>query len=402
MELGRRDLLLSAAAVVASSAGVARAASDRPLGYAIVGLGTYGLGVIIPQFANCTHSRLAAVVSGDAAKAKRVAAEHGLPDRSVYSYATFDSIRDNPDVDIVYVCLPNSMHVEYTVRAARAGKHVMCEKPMAVSVAECETMIAACKTAGRKLMIGYRCHFEPFNLEAMRLARTGAAGKIRYVRSEHGFVQHDPSVWRLKRALAGGGSLMDMGVYSLQAARYMTGEEPIAVTARESTDRRDPRFTEVEDIIDWTLEFPSGVIASCQSMYSANQNHVLLMGDQGRIELEPATRYDGNHMWLGKDGREREITPPPGPGRPSLPGSSIILHNASARVRSRSSRAKRGCVICGSSRRSIDRRVRDGRSGWMPAHDMVHRRRTVRGARVGIGGVGADAARRSDGLCRCG
>ncbi|UAJ10190.1 Gfo/Idh/MocA family protein [Glacieibacterium megasporae] len=320
MDLGRRDLLLSAAAVVAGSSTIARGATDRPLGYAIVGLGTYGLGVIIPQFANCTHSRLAAVVSGDAAKAKRVAAEHGLPDRSVYSYATFDSIRDNPDVDIVYVCLPNSMHVEYTVRAARAGKHVMCEKPMAVSVAECETMIAACKAAGRKLMIGYRCHFEPFNLEATRLARSGAAGKIRYVRSEHGFVQRDPSVWRLKRALAGGGSLMDMGIYSLQAARYMTGEEPTAVTARESTDRRDPRFTEVEDIIEWTLEFPSGAIAGCQSMYSANQNHVLLMGDQGRIELEPATRYDGNHMWLGQDGREREIMPPPGPGKTQFAG----------------------------------------------------------------------------------
>lgn len=320
MEIGRRDLLLSAAALTVGSSAIARAAPDRPLGYAIVGLGRYGLDVIIPQFANCTHSRLAAVVSGDPAKAKRVAAEHGLPDRSVYSYDTFDRIRDNPDVDIVYVCLPNSMHADYTVRAARAGKHVMCEKPMAVSVAECERMIAACKAANRKLMIGYRCHFEPFNLEAMRLARTGVAGKIRYVRSEHGFVQGDPSAWRLKRALAGGGSLMDMGVYSLQAARYMTGEEPVAVTARESTDRRDPRFTEVEDMIEWTLEFPSGAIAGCQSMYSANQNHILLMGDKGRIELEPATRYDGNHMWTGRDGREREVTPPPGPAKTQFAG----------------------------------------------------------------------------------
>ncbi|AIT05400.1 glucose-fructose oxidoreductase [Sphingomonas taxi] len=320
MDIGRRDLLLSAAALTVGSSAIGRAAPDRPLGYAIVGLGSYGLGVIIPQFANCTHSRLAAVVSGDAAKAQRVAAEHGLPARSVYSYANFDTIRDNPDVDIVYVCLPNSMHAEYTIRAAKAGKHVMCEKPMAVSVAECEAMIAACKKANRKLMIGYRCHFEPFNLEAMRLARTGAAGKIRYVRTEHGFTQGSPSAWRLKRALAGGGSLMDMGVYSLQAARYMTGEEPIAVTARESTDRRDPRFTEVEDMIEWTLEFPSGAIAGCQSMYSANQNHILLMGDKGRIELEPATRYDGNHMWLGRDGREREVTPPAGPAKTQFAG----------------------------------------------------------------------------------
>ncbi|MDP1027319.1 Gfo/Idh/MocA family oxidoreductase [Sphingomonas sp. KR1UV-12] len=310
MEIERRDLLLSAAALTVGMAAPTLAASPRKLGYAIIGLGYYGLGVIIPQFRNCAHSRLAAVVSGDPAKAKRVAAEHGLPARSVYSYADFDRIRDNPDVDIVYVCLPNAMHAEYTIRAAKAGKHVLCEKPMAVSVAECEAMIAACKTANRKLMIGYRCHFEPYNLEAMRLARTGAAGKIRYVRSEHGFVQRSPDAWRLKRALAGGGSLMDMGVYSLQAARYMTGEEPVAVTARESTDRRDPRFTEVEDMIDWTLEFPSGALGGCQSMYSANQNRILLMGDKGRIELEPATRYNGNRMWVGEDGREKAITPP--------------------------------------------------------------------------------------------
>ena len=309
MDMVRRDFLIGATALAAASRAVAQG-RPRPLGYAIVGLGSYGLGRIIPEFRNCRHSRLAAVVSGDAAKAQRVAAEHGLDARSIYSYADFDRIRDNPDVDIVYVCLPNSMHAEYSIRAARAGKHVLCEKPMATSVAECEAMIAACKRAGRKLMIGYRVHFEPTNLEAMRLARSGAAGRIRYVRSEHGFVQGDPSKWRLKRALAGGGSLMDMGIYSLQAARYMTGEEPIAVTARESTDRNDPRFTEVEDMMDWTLEFPSGVIASCQSMYSANQNHILLMGDKGRIELEPATRYSGNRMWTGEDGREQEIIIP--------------------------------------------------------------------------------------------
>ncbi|WP_010187378.1 Gfo/Idh/MocA family protein [Sphingomonas sp. PAMC 26605] len=321
MNFERRNLLLLAAASAVAPEMMLRTAGAQPLaapggrklGYAIVGLGTYGLGVIIPEFARCQNSRLAAVVTGDAAKGARVAAEHGLPASAVYSYANFDSIRDNPDVDIVYVCLPNAMHADYTIRAAKAGKHVMCEKPMAISVAECEAMIAACRKADRKLMIGYRCHFEPFNLEAMRLARSGAAGNIRYVRTEHGFTQGDPSKWRLKRALSGGGSLMDMGVYSLQAARYMTGEEPIAVTARESTDRSDPRFREVEDMIEWNLEFPSGAIAGCQSMYSANQNHVLLMGDKGRIELEPATRYSGNHMWTGRDGRERELTPPPGP-----------------------------------------------------------------------------------------
>lgn len=314
MDLARRDLILSAAALSLASSSRSLATPDRPLGYAIVGLGNYGLGRIIPEFANCRHSRLAAVVSGNPAKAAKVAADHRLPPGSIYGYRDFDRIRDNPAVDIVYVCLPNAMHAEYTIRAAQAGKHVLCEKPMAVSVAEAEAMIAACRKADRQLMIGYRCHFEPYNLEAMRLAKTGTAGRIRYVRSEHGFTAGDPTMWRLKRALSGGGSLMDMGIYSLQAARYMTGEEPIAVTARESTDRRDPRFAEVEDMIDWTLEFPSGAIGSCQSSYSANHNHILLMGDKGRIELEPATGYSGQQLWVG-NGRERAVTPPPGPGK---------------------------------------------------------------------------------------
>ncbi len=319
MDLGRRDLILTAAALSLASIGTACGQPARPLGYAIVGLGGYGLGRIIPEFANCRHSRLAAVVSGDRAKAERVAADHGVPARSIYSYRDFDRIRDNPDVDIVYVCLPNALHAEYSIRAAQAGKHVMCEKPMAISVAECEAMIAACRKADRKLMIGYRSHFEPHNIEAMRLARTGAAGRIRYVRSEHGFNFGDPSAWRLKRALSGGGSLMDIGIYALQAARYMTGEEPVAVTARESTDRRDPRFAEVEDMVDFTLEFPSGALGSCQSMYSANRNQILLMGDKGRIELEPATSYSGQRMWVGGD-RDRAVTPPPGPARTQFAG----------------------------------------------------------------------------------
>ena len=317
-EVSRRDIMAGASVVAMASLlpGTAACAADpdRKLGYAIVGLGGYGLGVIIPQFVNCKQSRLAAVVSGDPDKAKRVAAQYGLPDRSIYNYANFDSIRDNPDVDIVYVCLPNSMHKEFVIRAARAGKHVMCEKPMAVSVAECEAMIAACKAAKRKLMIGYRCHFEPFNLEAIRLTHSGVIGKPKYFRSEHGFVQRDPSKWRLKRALSGGGSLMDIGIYALNASRYITQEEPISVYAHEYTDRTDPCFHEVEDRIEFELEFPSGVIASCMSMYSANQNHILMMGDKGRVELEPATRYSGNHMWTGRDGRETEITPPPPPG----------------------------------------------------------------------------------------
>ncbi len=302
------------AGAAALSIGLERAkSSDRKVGYAIVGLGSYALNNIIPQFANCRHSRLAAVVSGDPEKAKRVAGGHRLPARSIYSYETFDRIRDNPDVDVVYVILPNSMHAEYTIRAAKAGKHVLCEKPMAVSSAECEAMIAACRKAGRKLMIGYRSHFEPHNIHAMRLRRQGAVGVSRFVESEHGFPIGDPTQWRLKRALSGGGSLMDIGIYSVQALRYTSGKEPVSVTARESTDRSDPRFREVEDRIDWSFAFPSGAIGHGFSSYSSGHNHIRLTGDKGWIDMEPATSYSGQRMRVRLGGGEEQVTPPAGP-----------------------------------------------------------------------------------------
>lgn len=315
IDLHRRGLVMAAGGVLAASAvNLGWASTGRKLGYAIVGLGGYGLGRIIPQFQNCQHSRLVALVSGDPAKAKKVAQEYGVPERGIYSYNDFDRIRDNPDIDIVYVCLPVFMHAEYTIRAAQAGKHVMCEKPMAVSSAECEQMIAACRKAGKKLMIGYRSRFEPHNVEAIRLARAGAIGTIRYFRSEHGFVAGDANTWRMKKAQSGGGSLMDIGIYALQAARYTTGEEPVAVFAKETTNRSDPRFREVEDMIDFQLEFPSGAIGSCMSMYSANRNQFVLMGEKGRIELEPATAYSGQRMWVGQERSDKtEVKPPPGP-----------------------------------------------------------------------------------------
>jgi predicted dehydrogenase len=342
IDRNRRNLVLAAGGALAAGALGSNAAwaeatgagADRKLGYAVVGLGSYGLGRIIPQFKNCKNSRLVGLVSGDPVKAKRVAAEYGVLEKNIYNYQNYDSIRDNPDIDIVYVCLPVGMHAEYTIRAAKAGKHVMCEKPMAVSSAECEAMIAACRQAGKKLMIGYRCHFEPTNLEAIRRARAGEIGKLRYFRSEHGFNFGNPDAWRLKKAMSGGGSLMDMGIYALNASRYMTGEEPVAVYAVESTDKRDPRFREVEDRIAFELEFPSGVIGSCMSMYSAAQNHILLMGDKGRIELEPATAYEGNKLWVGSGHGDdkNEVTPPPGPGATQWAGqldhlSQCVLQN---------------------------------------------------------------------------
>jgi predicted dehydrogenase len=286
----------------------------RKLGYAIMGLGTYA-DVILPRFAECRHSRVAALVSGSPEKARRYAAQYGVPERSLYTYETFDTIRDNPDVDIVYVILPNGLHHEFTLRAAAAGKHVMCEKPMANTAAEAEEMVVACRAAGRKLMIGYRCHFEPNNLEAMRLTRSGELGRLRVITAEHGFNIGDPTQWRLNRALAGGGSLMDIGIYSLQAARYLTGEEPVAVTAVESTDRSDIRFREVEDTINFQLLFPSGVVANCVSSYGSHHNRYRVAGSDGWLDAEPATGYGGNRLRRGNGWQPAADHPAPDTGQ---------------------------------------------------------------------------------------
>jgi glucose-fructose oxidoreductase len=210
------------------------------------------------------------------------------------------------------VILPNGLHAEYTIRAARAGKHVLTEKPMANTVEECERMIAACRAAGKKLMVGYRSRFEPHNQEAIRMARAQELGRSRVIVADHGFNIGNPEQWRLKRELSGGGSLMDIGIYSLQAARYLTGEEPVAVTALEHTDRSDPRFREVEDTINFQLRFPSGVIANCVSTYSSPHNRYRLVGTRGWLDLEPATGYSGQSMRVQLGNSTTAYVPPAG------------------------------------------------------------------------------------------
>lgn len=313
----RRDIVKGIGAAMVAGAvapGVARSAAadpNRKLGYAVVGLGSYATNQIMPQFRNCEHARLVALVSGTPAKLDRYGAEYGIPRTHWYNYQNYEGMRDNPDIDIVYVVLPVSMHAEYTIRAAQASKHVMCEKPMAVSSAECEAMIAACRKAGKKLTIGYRCHFEQYNRLAIELARGGHVGPTRHITSAHGF-NIQPNQWRLDKVMSGGGSLMDVGIYSLNAARYLVGEEPVEVSAFESTDRSDPRFRTVEDRIDFLLRFPSGVIANCVSSYSSGHNDYRVIGTDGWIGMEPATPYDGHVMQIRKNWvTERRELPTP-------------------------------------------------------------------------------------------
>lgn len=302
-ELTRRNFLLSAGAT-ALTASLANAQQlrvpDPPgkkLGWAIVGLGRLALNQILPAFAKCEKSRVTAFVTGDRAKGEKLAARYGVNPKNIYNYQNYDSLRDNPDVDIIYIVLPNGMHAEYTIRGAKAGKHILTEKPMANTPQDCEAMIAACKAAGKKLMVAYRCRYEPYNQALIKMCRDGELGTLRLVTSDHGFNIGDPTQWRLKKGLAGGGSLMDIGLYALQAARYTTGEEPTEVTALEYTDRNDPRFKEVEDMINFQLRFPSGALAQCTSFYgSAGQNRIRVAGSKGWAELEPATSYTDLRM----------------------------------------------------------------------------------------------------------
>jgi predicted dehydrogenase len=267
------------------------------VGWAIVGLGSLAINQILPAFAKCEKSKVVALVSGHPDKAQKLAARYGVSPKSIYNYQNYDSLKDNPEVDVIYVVLPNSMHPEYTIRGHQAGKHVLSEKPMATTPAECQAMIDAAGKAGKKLMVAYRCRYEPFNKEMIRMAREQELGPVKVIVADHGFNIGDPTQWRLKRAMAGGGSLMDIGIYSLQAARYISGEEPTEIDAMTYTTPGDVRFQEVEETINFQLRFPSGILANCTSSYGySGQNKYRVIATKGWFELEPATSYTGLRM----------------------------------------------------------------------------------------------------------
>ncbi|MBV0881436.1 Gfo/Idh/MocA family oxidoreductase [Noviherbaspirillum sp. L7-7A] len=277
------------------------------IGYAVVGLGRLTVGRLLPALAQCKYSRLSALVSGDRAKAQKLARQYGLAEQSIYDYGNFDAIATNPDVQVVYIVLPNSMHAEFTIRAARAGKHVLCEKPMANSVAECQQMIQACQQAQRKLMIAYRSQYEPLARALLKMARDKKLGDLREFISANSQNMGDPAQWRLKKALAGGGPLPDVGIYCINAARFLSGEEPVEVQGGIVNNQADPRFREVEESVQFTLRFPSGFTATCSSGYNSHKSQFLrLQGTLGWAELDPGYAYEGNRLRYGllENGRE--------------------------------------------------------------------------------------------------
>jgi len=290
------------------------AAPDSPgkkVGWAIVGLGNLAIHEILPAFAKCEQSSVTALVSGHPDKANKLAQQYGVNPKNIYNYQNYDSIRDNPEVDIIYIVLPNGMHAEYTIRGCQAGKHVLTEKPMANTPDDCQKMIDAARKAGRKLMVAYRCRYEPYNQEAIRIARSGELGPTQVILANNGWRVTDPDQWRLKKDLAGGGSMMDIGIYALQAARYLSGEEPTEVNALMYSAPNDPRFTEVEENINFQLRFPSGILANCTSSYGYDsQSHYRVVGTKGWLEMEPATVYRGLRMRVHHDGVTEERSLP--------------------------------------------------------------------------------------------
>ncbi len=345
-DLSRRDFvrLAGSAALVAgaaSLAGAAPAIPNRPIarpvpklsdplptpddgriGYAIVGVGKFAVNQILPSFAASKKSKLVALVSGDRSKAERVGRTYGLTPRDVYTYDTFDEIRSNPAIQVVYVITPNSLHRPFVERAARAGKHVLCEKPLATNSADCRAMIAVCKAANVKLMTAYRAQYEPYNLEAIRRCRSGEYGKMISIVADHGrpVDTSDPAdQWRLKKALAGGGPLPDVGIYSLNACRYLTGQEPIEITAMLNQPKNNPKFAEVEQSVVWTMRFPNDVLTTCTTSYDYQETkRFRVFFEKGWLELDPATDYYQHRMHV-----EHAITP-----RGMMQPSDVVEYNA--------------------------------------------------------------------------
>lgn len=286
--------------------------SER-VGFAIVGLGRLSLEEILPAFGETKRARPVALVSGTPAKAKTVAAQYGIKESALYDYGSFDDIAENAEIEAVYVVLPNGMHRDFVLRAAKVGKHVLTEKPMANGSAEAREMIAACEAAKVKLMVAYRCQYEPYNREVVRLFRSGELGRARIIQAANTQTMGPADQWRFDKALAGGGALPDIGLYCLNGSRALTGEEPIEVYATMFSPDGDARYVEVEETISFVARFPSGVVAECSASYGAHEHKDLRIHlEKGTIDLKRAFAYEGQELRIaqrsGKAEAERRMT----------------------------------------------------------------------------------------------
>lgn len=261
------------------------------LGIALVGLGSYSTHQLAPSLKETEYCYLAGVVTGTKDKEQIWKDTYGISDDCIYNYDNFDTIINNPKIDVVYVVLPNSMHADFCVRAANAGKHVICEKPMAINVQECDTIIAACKRNDVKLSVGYRMQSDPYTKQIKKYVKEKTFGETLFVSSDAAYVSNgNPDQWRLNKTLSGGGALMNMGVYSIQTSIYGVGQNPISVSAQEFSTRPD-YFKDTDETITAQFKFPNGAVGHMMTSHNANGNHLKSYGGDGWFELSPAHSY---------------------------------------------------------------------------------------------------------------
>jgi len=272
-------------------------AATRPkktrLGVALVGLGYYSTDLLAPALQQTKNCYLAGIVTGTPSKAEAWQKKYNIPNKNIYNYQNFEELANNDEIDVVYVVLPPSMHKEYVVRAAAVGKHVFCEKPMAITSEECQMMIEACKSRKRKLAIGYRLQHEPNTQAYRKIISNQSLGKVKTVTCAAGYVENRTNHWKQNKAL-GGGVMYDMGVYPIQGVRMGTGMEPIAVvSAQTSTTRPEIYKNGLDETAIATLEFPGGVLADIKTSFGENINFLNIGCQKGDIRLAPYQAYTG-------------------------------------------------------------------------------------------------------------
>lgn len=282
---------------------------QQKVGYAIVGLGHLSLEELLPALSGCEYSRAVALVSGSPEKMARVAQQYGIDPKSCYSYERFDEIKNNKEVDVIYIVLPNGLHKEFVIRGAGAGKHILCEKPMANSSAECREMIAACRAAKVKLMVAYRIHYQPHNRKLREMLKKKEHGAARFIDAYNCQSSANPDHWRHKKALAGGGALPDIGIYCLNTTRFITGMEPTEVFAYQYSEPGNPLFREVEEMVSWQMRFPDGLYASCTTHYNVHDSRrYRVMCERGWMEIDKAYAYTGQQLKTSRaDGKITRI-----------------------------------------------------------------------------------------------
>lgn len=262
------------------------------LGVALVGLGGYSRGLLAPGLQLTQHCELRGIVTGSPHKIPDWQKQYGIPDVNVYSYETMRELANNPNIDIVYIVVPTGLHAKYAIIAANAGKNVYCEKPMAMNIVECGSILDAAIKNGVFLSIGYRMQHEPNTQQIIRMAKEKPFGSITSINIGAGYVGSYPKGnWRLNASL-GGGALYDMGVYPINAARYASGMEPIAVTGKQIRTRTE-MFTEVDETTEFTLEFSNGLIVQGETSVGQSQNYLDVTCERGWYRLRPFQSYRG-------------------------------------------------------------------------------------------------------------